>query len=64
MLDDDEIVAMAARYDEELLALDAELGELFAELRSRGEWDPASCAAIRSMGSQGSITQSAMRTSM
>ncbi len=30
---------MKARYDEELLALDGRLGELFAELKSRGLWD-------------------------
>jgi arylsulfatase A-like enzyme len=31
--------AMRARYDEELLALDAQLGRLFAELRAKGLWD-------------------------
>ncbi len=31
--------AMKARYDEELLGLDAKLGELFAELKERGLWD-------------------------
>lgn len=35
----DDIEAMAARYDEELLALDAEIGHLFAELKARGLWD-------------------------
>jgi arylsulfatase A-like enzyme len=31
--------ALAARYAEELLALDAELGRLFAALKARGAWD-------------------------
>lgn len=31
--------ALRARYDEELLALDARLGELFSELRARRLWD-------------------------
>ncbi len=39
VLDDVEIEALAARYDEELLAVDARLGELFAELVERGIWD-------------------------
>jgi arylsulfatase A-like enzyme len=38
-LDDGDRQALAARYDEELLALDARLGELFATLRERGLWD-------------------------
>jgi arylsulfatase A-like enzyme len=35
----DDVEAMAARYDEELLALDRELGRLFADLRAAGLWD-------------------------
>jgi arylsulfatase A-like enzyme len=37
--DDAEQRALAARYAEELLALDGELGALFAALRERGVWD-------------------------
>ena len=39
VLSPEETAAMSARYDEELLALDARLGELFEELRARGLWD-------------------------
>ena len=39
VLGDDDRQAMKARYDEELLALDARLGELFATLKKRGLWD-------------------------
>ena len=39
VLSPQEIEVMSARYDEELLALDARLGELFEELRARGTWD-------------------------
>jgi choline-sulfatase len=38
-LDEAERRAMRARYDEEVLALDAEIGKLFADLRARGLWD-------------------------
>ena len=31
--------ALRARYDEEVLALDAQIGELFAQLREKGLWD-------------------------
>ncbi len=39
VLKEDEIDAMRASYDEELLGLDLEIGQLINELRSRGEWD-------------------------
>ena len=39
VLTDAERRAMRARYDEELLALDAQIGELFAELEAKGLWD-------------------------
>jgi len=39
VLDDGDRQALEARYDEELLALDARLGELFSTLRERGLWD-------------------------
>ena len=39
VLSPEETAAMSARYDEELLALDARLGKLFEELRARGLWD-------------------------
>ena len=39
VLTPEEIEVMAARYDEELLALDARIGELFDALRERGVWD-------------------------
>lgn len=38
-LDEGERHAMRARYDEELLALDAEIGKLFADLKAQGLWD-------------------------
>jgi choline-sulfatase len=39
VLDEAQRRTMRARYDEELLALDAELGKLFADLEARGLWD-------------------------
>jgi len=37
----EEIEAMRGKYDEELVALDREIGALFAALRERGRWDDA-----------------------
>lgn len=39
VLTDEEIVAMRGQYDEELYALDLEMGELFDRLREHGLWD-------------------------
>ncbi len=38
-LSERDLVALRARYAEQLLELDFELGKLFAELRQRGAWD-------------------------
>jgi len=39
LLTDDDKRALAARYAEELLALDGQIGAFFAELKKRGLWD-------------------------
>lgn len=48
----DDVAAMSARYDEELLALDHELGRLFAELKARGRWDETLIVVTADHGEQ------------
>jgi arylsulfatase A-like enzyme len=47
-----DIEAFRARYDEELLALDRELGRAFAELKARGLWDDTLIVVTSDHGEQ------------
>jgi arylsulfatase A-like enzyme len=50
--DEDDIEAMRSRYDEELLALDRQVGLLVAELKARGVWDDTLVVVTSDHGEQ------------